>query len=185
MSNAGNPGSASGSGNAPDSELPQPGTPLPPPPQPVTLPPLAGHVDPDRTIAGGRAFLWPEQHGQLAPANPGGIPSGELGHVLPPVGRFTIPEMQRAQWAVMKLMVMTDRHLEAAMGRSRGSALCLYPDNIPEAIKRMTEAYEVPYGLHEIGHACFLIWTIGSHMYGKPWVCTSLCSRQWLNTSLP
>ena len=179
MSNAGNPGNASGS------ELPPPVTPLPPPLQPVTPPPVAGHVDPARTIVGGRAFLWPEQHGVLAPANPGGIPSGELGHVLPPLDRGTIPDMQRAQWAVMKLMVMTDRHLEAAMGRSRGSALCLHPANLPEAIQRMTESYEVPYGLHEIGHVCLLIWTIGSHMYGKPWVCTSLCSRQWLATSLP
>ena len=143
-----------------------------------------GH-HPERNCAGGRSFVFPCQDGPPVTAAPGGIPARLLdGGVSPVIGRFTITEMQKAMWDLLKLVVMTDRRLEAAMGRSYGNRLCQHPEMLPAAVQSMCERFEVPYSLHEIGHVCLLIWQIGSHMYGKPWVCTSICSRKRVQASL-
>ena len=47
-------------------------------------------------------------------------------------------------------MVMTDLHLEAAMGRNLGNTLSLKGDlgTFGHAVEDMTETFEVPYSLH-------------------------------------
>ena len=107
-----------GDGHAVGQDDAQPEQPGPAQPQPTTPPSLLTamqEVDADRTCAGRREFSWPDQPGTPAPRSP---------HLLLTCRRQTVNDMQGAMFAVMKLMVSTDHHLEAAMGRDVGSTLC-------------------------------------------------------------
>ena len=129
-------------GGEDDAQLAQP---WPAQPQPTTPPSLLAAmqlVDADRTFAGGREFSWPNQHGRPASRSPHMLLRGR-GH--------TVNDMLGAMFAVMKLMVSTDHHLEAAMGRNMGNTLCRNPDRLPDNVADMLETFEVPYSLHEIG----------------------------------
>ena len=108
-------------------------------------------VDIDRVTAGGRDFTWPDQLGDVAPRSP---------HMLLHKHGADVKNMQEAMKEVLKLMVMTDLHLEAAMGRNLGNRLCAKPGNLSHAVEDMTECFSVPYSLHNTldVFACMANW---------------------------
>ena len=124
------------------------------PAQPATPPSILAAeqlVDIDRAIAGGPPFTWPDQGGDIAPRSPHRLLHGHEADVK---------NMQAAMKEVMKLMVMTDLHLEAAMGRNLGNRLCAKPGNLSHAVEDMTECFSVPYSLHNTldVFACMANW---------------------------
>lgn len=118
----------------------QPWTPptLAGPPGPVTPPSLLPMVDPNRQFGGGRPLVWPRQAGEVARQSPHELLSGH--------GK-SVKLMQDMFEEVRRLMVQTDLHLEAAMGRNVGNTLCPYPDNLPGAVQNMAGTFKVPYSL--------------------------------------
>ena len=104
-------------------------------PQPVTPPDLVPRVDPGRRVAGGREFTWPAQPGPLAPRDPQGL----LG---PAVSPRHLAAMQEDMEAVLRLVVMTDHHLEAALGRNHGNTLCAFPGMIGHAMAKMSDVFK-------------------------------------------
>ena len=50
----------------------------------------------------------------------------------------------------IRLMVQTDLHLEAAMGRNVGNTLCARPEALSETVENMACTFKVPYSLYEI-----------------------------------
>ena len=112
--------------------------------QPDTPPQLlaAGQlVDFNRVAAGGRAFTWPDQLGEIAPHSP---------HLLLYRRQAEVEKMQAVMKEVLQLMVATDLHLEAAMGRNLGNRLSPTgnPGTFGHAVEDMTDSFEVPYSLH-------------------------------------
>ena len=61
-----------------------------------------------------------------------------------------VEKMQAVMKEVLQLMVMTDLHLEAAMGRNLGNRLAPRGDlgTFGNAVEDMTDSFEVPYSLH-------------------------------------
>ena len=123
-----------------------PPVPVMPPgqPQPDTPPDVlaaAQPVDFNRVAAGGRAFTWPGQGGDVAPHSP---------HMLLYGRKAAVDEMQAVMKEVLHLMVATDLHLEAAMGRNLGNTLSLTGDlgTFGQSVEDMTETFTVPYSLH-------------------------------------
>ena len=108
------------------------------PPGPVTPPSLLPTVDPNRQFGGGRPLVWPRQAGEVARQSPHELLSGH--------GK-SVKLMQDMFEEVRRLMVQTDLHLEAAMGRNVGNTLCPYPDNLPGAVQNMAGTFKVPYSL--------------------------------------
>ena len=112
------------------------------PAQPATPPSIFAAeqpVDIDPAFAGGRPFTWPGQGGDVAPRSPHRLLHGHEADVK---------NMQAAMKEVMKLMVMTDLHLEAAMGRNMGNRLCPNPGMLLHAVEDMASTFSVPYSLH-------------------------------------
>jgi hypothetical protein len=95
-------------------------------------------VDPNRQFGGGRPLVWPRQAGEVARQSPHELLSGH--------GK-SVKLMQDMFEEVRRLMVQTDLHLEAAMGRNVGNTLCPYPDNLPGAVQNMAGTFKVPYSL--------------------------------------
>ena len=108
-------------------------------------------VDIDRVTAGGRDFTWPDQLGDVAPRSP---------HMLLHKHGADVENMQAAMKDVLKLMVMTDLHLEAAMGRNLGNTLCTKPHMLVGVVEDMTLCFSVPYSLHNTldVFACMANW---------------------------
>ena len=124
------------------------------PSQPATPPDLLAAeqlVASDRTYAGGRYFTWPDQGGDVAPRSP---------HMLLHKHGADVKNMQAAMEEVLKLMVMTDLHLEAAMGRNLGNTLCTKPHMLLGVVEDMTLCFSVPYSLHNTldVFACMANW---------------------------
>jgi hypothetical protein len=107
-----------------------------------------GHESPDmvvpedRRAAGGRDIIWPAQGGVPAPLQPSHLLGGLKKEVV---------AMQELHQEVYALMMFTETHLEAALGRNRGNRLCRSPGNFPTVIPAMKDTLEVPYSLHELG----------------------------------
>ena len=118
----------------------QPPTP-PGPPSPVTPPSLLPAVDPMRQFGGRRPLIWPRQVGELAPQFPHQLLSGHGDEVKVMQGNFE---------EAIRLMVQTDLHLEAAMGRNVGNTLCSRPEALRETVENMGCTFKVPYSLYEI-----------------------------------
>ena len=98
-------------------------------------------VDFDRVTAGGRDFTWPDQLGEVAPRSP---------HMLLQGREAEVEKMQAVMKEVLQLMVVTDLHLEAAMGRNLGNRLSPTgtPGTFGHAVEDMTYTFSVPYSLH-------------------------------------
>ena len=112
------------------------------PSSPATPPELLAAeqgVDFDRITAGARDFTWPAQGGDVAPRSP---------HMLLHGREADVQNTQAAMKEVLKLMVIVDLHLEAAMGRNLGNRLCTHPGVLGRAMEDMTTIFSVPYSLH-------------------------------------
>ena len=98
-------------------------------------------VDFNRVSAGGRDFTWPDQLGEVAKRSP---------HMLLHRREAEVEKMQAVMKEVLQPMVMTDLHLEAAMGRNLGNRLSLKGDlgTFGHAVEDMTYTFSVPYSLH-------------------------------------
>ena len=108
---------------------------------PCTVDSWAQPVDFNRVAAGGRAFTWLDQLGEIAPHSP---------HLLLYRRQAEVEKMQAVMKEVLQLMVATDLHLEAAMGRNLGNRLCPdgHPGNFGHAMEDMTYTFSVPCSLH-------------------------------------
>lgn len=89
-----------------------------------------------------RWFRWPRQGGERAPR--------KAWHLLRD-HRDAVWEMQEMHQSVYQLLMFTENHLEAALGRNLGNRLCPNPDNLGMVLPVMTERLRVPYSLHELG----------------------------------
>ena len=115
--------------------------PMPPgPPSPVT-PTDVLTVDPRRQFAGQRSLVWPRQPGDPAPQFPRDLLSGHGN---------AVQVMQDNFQEAMRMMVQTDLHLEAAMGRNVGNRLSAHPEALRETVENMGCTFKVPYSLYEI-----------------------------------
>ena len=122
--------------------------------QPTTPPDVLAAEQPvasDREVAGGRPFTWPDQGGRMAPLSP---------HMLLQEHKKKVMDMQTAMKDVIKMVVSTDLHLEAAMGRNLGNTLCLNPGKLIQAVDDMDSVFQVPYSLHDTldVFACMATW---------------------------
>ena len=97
-------------------------------------------VDFNRVSAGGRDFTWPDQLGEVALHSP---------HMLLHRREAEVEKMQAVMKEVLQLMVTTDLHLEAAMGRKLGNRLAPLGDlgTFGNAVEDMTVTFTVPYSL--------------------------------------
>ena len=138
------PAALDGDGVKEEEPMAQPVPVMPPgQPQPDTPPQLLAArqlVDFNRVAAGGRDFTWPDQGGDVAPHSP---------HLLLYGRKAEVDKMQAVMKEVLHLMVATDLHLEAAMGRNLGNTLSLKGDlgTFGHAVEDMTETFTVPYSL--------------------------------------
>ena len=119
-----------------------PGQPLVPPwlPSPVT-PTDVLTVDPRRQFAGQRSLVWPRQPGDPAPLFPHDLLSGHGN---------AVQDMQDNFQEAMRMMVQTELHLEAAMGRNVGNTLSAHPERLRDTVDDMAHTFKVPYSLYEI-----------------------------------
>ena len=130
-------------GEEPDQPATPPGQPpVPPPwpPSPVT-PTDVLTVDPRRQFAGRRPLVWPRQPGDPAPLFPHDLLSGHGNEVQ---------DMQDNFQEAMRMMVQTELHLEAAMGRNVGNRLSAHPEALRDTVDHMAHTFKVPYSLYEI-----------------------------------
>ena len=118
----------------------QPPVPPPWPPSPVT-PTDVLTVDPRRQFAGQRSLVWPRQPGDPAPLFPHDLLSGHGN---------AVQDMQDNFQEAMRMMVQTELHLEAAMGRNVGNRLSAHPEALRDTVGHMRDTFKVPYSLYEI-----------------------------------